>query len=118
MSLLYGAGRRLPTARFGEARGRVYTLQGLALSRIDRQPLVQLQALINAQMDRGQVWCLRLGRDKEKVYVASGGLDWSTSIAQVTPAVTVTEAFYQEDLRAYDSGLGAIFGAANWRVVT
>jgi len=115
MGTFQGAGRRLPTARFGEARGRTYTLQGLAVSRKDRQPVESVRSLLEAQVERGAVWCLRLGRDKEKLFCAAGGYDYSVSISALVPSLTVTEVFYQEDLRAFDTIAFSLYGAANWR---
>jgi len=118
MGTFQGAGRRLPTARFGEAKGRTYTLQGLAVSRKDRQPVESVRSLLESQVQRGAVWCLRLGRDQEKVFCSAGGYDYSVSVSTMVPSLTVTEIFYQEDLRTFDVIGFSLYGAANWREVT
>jgi len=118
MSLLYGSGRRLPTPRFSEQRGRTVTLQGLPGVRSDRRPIEALRTLVDAQSESGAAWCLRLGRDQEKIFVAAAGFDFSADVKRVTPSLNVTEIFYTEDLRAYEYGLNSSLGAVNYRIVT
>jgi hypothetical protein len=118
VNMLYGSGRRLPTPRFGEQRGRSVLLQGLPGARSDRRPIEALRALVDAQADTDAAWCLRLGRDEEKLFVSSGGFDYSADVKRVTPQLQVTEIFYTEDLRAFEYGLNSSLGAVNYRIVT
>jgi hypothetical protein len=91
------AGRRTPLAKFGENNSRKFSLRGLPQERQNGYLIAQLTELLRLQSEEQYTLCMRIGRDKSKIFGAFGAVTVASTQVTATASIDFVETFYSED---------------------